>query len=57
MCASTNIRKTSNSTRNKLQTKYIKRRKNTARTSKGSYLPNLPLIEEAPGCEPSGLRI
>jgi hypothetical protein len=25
--------------------------------SKGSYSPNLPLIEEAPGHEPSSLRI
>jgi hypothetical protein len=58
--ASINIRKTSNSTTNKLQTKYIKRRKrekNNARTSKGSYPPNLPLIEEVPEREPSGLRI
>jgi hypothetical protein len=30
---------------------------NNARTSKGSYPPNLPMIEEAPGREPSGLRI
>jgi ribosomal protein S19E (S16A) len=55
-----NIRKISNSTTNKLLTKYIKRRKRgkkDAQTSKGSYPPNLPLIEEAPGREPSGLRI
>jgi hypothetical protein len=58
MCPSTNFRKTSNSTTN--TTIGIKRRKggeNTDRTSKCSYPPNLPLIEEAPGSEPNHLRL
>jgi hypothetical protein len=35
------------------------RRKNIKRRKKGeaNYSPNLPLIEEEPGHEPSGLRI
>jgi hypothetical protein len=35
------------------KTKNIKRRK----MGDGSYSPSLPLIQEAPGHEPSGLRI
>jgi hypothetical protein len=50
--ASTNIRWASNSTTNKR--KNIKRR---GKKGEGSYSPNLPLIEEATGHKPTGLRI
>jgi hypothetical protein len=38
---------------NKQDKNHIKRRKK----GEGSYSHNLPLIEEAPGHEPSGLKI
>jgi hypothetical protein len=35
---------------------YKEEEKNIARTSKGSNLPNLPLVEGARRSEPSGLK-
>jgi hypothetical protein len=41
-------------TQQQTKQKIYKRKK---KKGEGSYSPNLPLIEEAPGHEPSGLRI
>jgi hypothetical protein len=47
------------STESSYKSKYDKKyeKKTPPWNSNGSCLPNLPLIEETPGHEPSGLRI